>query len=252
MFLGFVDAEKTYDRSLGSDCEKGLIIPWLMGRDCAQGLVCSVENICVARDSSEGKVSEFWEGVLISKGGNLIVDRGIMFVLILTVIFGILSSVNIFETKKQSKKGTLINLIISASLGLLGIRFLPENLISSLATPATAMVALIIAGMPFLLIHVITGKWLKERNAINKVRTIWIIYFLLIIGLIINNIISQTRAERAGSIIALVVFLALAIIELIFVPLRSKMLAKKGLSNIESQGESALRKARDRWQKKSC
>lgn len=250
MFLGFVDAaEKSYDKSLGSDCERGLIVPWLMGTDCGSGLVCNTENICVERGSlnMEEKIPGFLEGVLDSEKSNLVYDRLIMFVLILSVIFGVLSTVNIFGTEIDKKKGMFINLIISAALGLLGIRFLPENWISSLATPATAMVALITAGLPFLIVHIITGKWLKEGHGINRVKTIWGIYFLLMIGLFINNLkISEKGVGLLSPKSIIIVFLVITVLEFVFVEWRLKRIAKNIPKDVEAQVKIALANAKKR------
>jgi len=101
----------------------------------------------------------------------------LMFVLAALVIFGLLESVNLFE-------GDTLKGWIAVIVALIGIRFLPSNFLSLLATPSSALVAIIVGGLPMLILFQVTKKAQFKPYA----RTIWGVYAFICIFLGVYNL----------------------------------------------------------------
>jgi hypothetical protein len=101
----------------------------------------------------------------------------LMFFLVILVTYGILGSINMFSQ-------TWVNGGIAFLVALIGIRFLDPKLISTLATPSSALVAGIVIGIPFLIVLLVTTKneHVKEHGKI-----IWTAYIILNVILLLYN-----------------------------------------------------------------
>ena len=116
--------------------------------------------------------------------GNEFAIRVLVFALVTLVIYGVLAGVKIFGDKPW------INMVIGLIISLIGIRFMPAGLLESLATPSSALLAVILFGLPFIILFFI-GKNLP--TAARKV--MWIVYAVIIFVLWIYN---WTRPETSG------------------------------------------------------
>ncbi|MCR4323434.1 MAG: hypothetical protein NUV37_00485 [Nanoarchaeota archaeon] len=99
------------------------------------------------------------------------------FLLASIVIVSTLDSVNIFG---ESKAGHLANFFVGIIVAIIGVRFMPKDLWMSLTSPASAFIATLLIGLPFLAMFFITMK-IRSRLA-NKV--IWLVYFAFLSYLI--------------------------------------------------------------------
>ena len=123
----------------------------------------------------------------------------LMLILVFLVIYGILSPMEIFGDKEW------VNVGIAALVAIIGVRFLPENLISIIVTPTTALFAAIVIGAPMLILLGITMK----ARVITYAKPIWWTYAGLCIFLGIYNLGKDTPRGIAY------VFLVAAIIAVI-------------------------------------
>ncbi len=97
------------------------------------------------------------------------------FLLIMLVIYGVLSPMKIFG------ENVGINIAIAAIVSILGTRFLDPKLITTLSAPAGAMVALLVAGIPFIVLFYVIEKLGNEYAR----RALWAAYagiLLILVG----------------------------------------------------------------------
>ncbi len=99
------------------------------------------------------------------------------FILLSIIIIGTLDSANIFGEDKQ---GGLINLIVGIIVSIIGVRFMPPGMWTSLTAPSSALVALFLVGAPFLALFFITMK--VKFGLANKL--LWLFYILFMSYLI--------------------------------------------------------------------
>ena len=99
----------------------------------------------------------------------------LMLALVFLAVYGILSPMNIFGNNQWVNAG------IALIVAILGIRFLPDNFVAMLATPSSALVAIIVAGVPLIILLSLTKREMIRPYS----RIIWIIFAIinLILGL---------------------------------------------------------------------
>ena len=78
------------------------------------------------------------------------------FILIVIIIVGTLDSVQIFG--QDDKQGKIVNFAIGIIVAIIGVRFMPADLWSSLTAPSSAFVATILVGAPFAALFFATMK----------------------------------------------------------------------------------------------
>ncbi len=213
-------------KALGQPCKTGFLSIFL-GDGCAKGLFCNSSNtpesdaIKLGFNGKCNKRTGFnledfnVDGILIRDLENSSIDRILIFILVLVVMFGVLNVSGIFKTKKNGKEsnGVLINLLISVAVGLLGMRGLPDDFISSIVTPASALIALIVGGIPFILVNAMAKNMInKDNDKISEVRIVWIVYALLMFGLSFYN---YYQARNVATVLPLILFGAIGIFMLL-------------------------------------
>ena len=207
--IGFVQAAQAKDEG----CNTGLTA-LASGETCARGLKCNTSlpkgdfvGTCVERIGIDLNLNENINKTLdasVSETSQLF-DRALVFILIFVVLFGVFSSVNLFGKKKG-----WINFVIATIFGLIGIRYLSNELIRSLASPTSALTALIFAGFPFVAVWAIT-KNLAKKNIIEKggknnvSRGIWAAYALFLIIMSWNNWTNNANVTIIGVNMAFIV-----------------------------------------------
>lgn len=108
--------------------------------------------------------------------------------LVLLVVFGLLDSIKIFTANPW------INFGIAAVVGILGTRYIPKDSITGLSTPATALVALIVVGVPLLIVFLVTTR---DERLKPHARLIWTIYIVMGIVLFVYNYTKATKQVQA-------------------------------------------------------
>ncbi|MBU3912766.1 MAG: hypothetical protein KKB21_01480 [Nanoarchaeota archaeon] len=116
--------------------------------------------------------------------GNEFAIRILVLALVTLVIYGVLAGVKIFGEKPW------INMTIGIIISLIGIRFMPAGFLESLATPSSALLAVILFGLPFIILFYI-GKELPSTAR----RVMWVVYGVIIFVLWIYN---WSRPETSG------------------------------------------------------
>ncbi len=109
-------------------------------------------------------------------GGELF-TKILAFLLVMFIVYGVLSTVGILGSKNW------INLIIGGIVAILGIRFLPPGFIEGMAVPSSAFVAVLVLGIPFILLHFL----IKDLPSSGR-RAVWVAFGVLILILWIYNI----------------------------------------------------------------
>jgi hypothetical protein len=123
--------------------------------------------------SAIGPIFAWIFGDPVSQAGDLTV-RVLAFFLVLVIIYGLLDQVKIV------KKGWM-NFVIGLIVSLIGIRFLPADLLASMTEPASALVALIFLGIPFL----VAGFLIMKVDKGPMRRAFWIAYGVLVLVMFI-------------------------------------------------------------------
>lgn len=125
------------------------------------------------------------------------------FILISVILVSILDMTNIFGG--EGTKGDLVNLAIGIIVSIIGVRFMPSGIWTSLTTPASAFVATILVAIPFAALFFVTMK--LKSNLARKL--MWIFYVVFLSYLIFTT--------ATGGIIAVYwVFVGLSIIMMAF------------------------------------
>jgi hypothetical protein len=101
----------------------------------------------------------------------------ITFILMSIIIVGTLDSVNIFGDDKQ---GGLINLAIGIIVSIIGVRFMPQDMWSSLTAPSSALVATILVAIPFFALIFVT---MKVKYPLAR-KLMWLFYIIFMSYLI--------------------------------------------------------------------
>lgn len=115
----------------------------------------------------------------VDSGGDLF-SRILVFFLVVLVTYGVLGTMNLFGGKRW------ISVAIGFVIALLGVRFLPDNLITLMALPSGALVATITLGIPF-----IVGFIIIERVPSSPARrALWAGYGAILIVLFFYSISS--------------------------------------------------------------
>jgi len=97
------------------------------------------------------------------------------FALILIIIVGTLDSINIIG-EEGSASSKWINFAIGFIVSIIGVRFMPEGLWTSLAQPSSAFVATILVAVPFAALFFVTYK--LKSNLARKL--LWIFYIVFL------------------------------------------------------------------------
>lgn len=103
-----------------------------------------------------------------SDNGSELFVRVLAFFLVTLVIYGVMDSVKIVHNK-------WINFSIGIIISLIGIRFMPEGLLVSLTEPASALVALVFMGLPF----VVAFFMIEKINSAPARKALWTAYGVL-------------------------------------------------------------------------
>jgi hypothetical protein len=146
-------------------------------------------NIIIVSDSVEGgtnKVISFIGSILSpifsvllgdSKGSEFII-KILAFLMITIVIYGIGDTMKIFGENKK-----WLNFFLGAIVAIIGVRFMPENLLTALTAPSSAFVAVIFFGVPFIafffVIERITNAYVRRVGSF--------MYALLMLAIVIYN-----------------------------------------------------------------
>jgi len=99
------------------------------------------------------------------------------FLLVMFVVYGILNMTGLFGNKKW------LNTTIGAIVAIIGIRFLPEGFLQTMALPSSAFVAIIVLVVPFILLFFL----IKDIDSQIIRRTIWTCYGAIILFLLSYN-----------------------------------------------------------------
>jgi hypothetical protein len=112
-----------------------------------------------------------------AKSGELAM-RFLAFLLVTIIVYSILLDTGLFGAKKP------LDFIIGLIVALIGVRFLPPGFLEAMAMPSSALVALMVVVIPF----VVTGYFvLKIRTGVGRKAT-WIVFAVLVIVLWVYNV----------------------------------------------------------------
>lgn len=142
------------------------------------------EPISISGSDSIGeKITKFIDGVqdvgspifkpLLGEtdDGSELFVRILAFFLVTLLIYGLLDSVRLVKSK-------WINFALGVIVSLIGIRFMPPGLLASLTEPASALVAFVFMGLPFII-----AFYMIEKVEGPARRALWVAYGVLILVL---------------------------------------------------------------------
>ncbi len=238
--FSFVEAAQGLDQ----DCNRG-IIATLLGQNCAKGLYCETTSFEPADGYSGRCKTDYYE--TLERGSPIIqldkvfdsntgkdpqlFDRILVFILVSVVMFGIFDKVSIF-----GKKNKWINFVIGGVLGLIGVRFLPDDIIIGLSTPTTALTALIFAGLPFLAVYFIANTNFTDNKGNNTVfpKFIWLAYSVFVL---IMSIINYVKTPNLATLLIGIVFAILGFVMMATISTKLIRQAKKDGNTISASAK---------------
>lgn len=185
-----------------------------------------------------------WLNFVLGKAAEQDVFTAVlMFALVALVIYGLVKPMNIFGESKA------INWSIAGIVSLIGIRFLPAGFLGMLATPSSALVAVIVAGVPLLILLGIT----KNENVAPYSRYVWGSYAVvcIILGLynmfgVVNETTKQVNLFGWDMSVIGAVFFVFAVIAILFAAFSGFFFGKIRKLKVESQGKSAELEAKEK------
>ena len=165
------------------------------------------------------------------------------FILVLIVIVAALDTASIFG---EARQGHLLNIIVGAIITIIGIRFMPTDLWSSLTAPSSAFIAVLLLALPFAALFALSMKW---KSHIAR-KALWLLY-IVFVGFIIGDV------ARSPYLWAYVVFLVLAVIMLFFDSTvrrylnieKGKLQAEAVVSKMNVKQRYRLRREIENWEK---
>jgi HAMP domain-containing protein len=110
----------------------------------------------------------------VEDGGDLFA-KVLLFALVMLVVVAALEQIEIFSSNDWIKYS--IGIIIS----IIGIRFLPNDMIEAMTLPSSALVAAISIGLPFIIYAYVLQKTLVRRP--NLRRSAWVLFATVILVL---------------------------------------------------------------------
>jgi len=251
ILIGFMTGFASASQGVGKDCNTG-VVAWIIGDTCAIGLKCNTTEtpevtdkytgICRERPGSESAVFNFIKGILTPKAStgvegdtsaedNVVWDKILIFFLVFLVIIGILSSAGIFNK--------FINLGTSLVISIIGMRYLPNDIIYTLLSPTTALIALITAGIPFLVVFLMTNKVKIDGSSTMSTptkRIVWALYLVFLGSVIISNMVNRKGLD--GINLVLLFFLVFAIVMLVWPRAFFSIFYRTGLTREKDELES--------------
>jgi len=137
------------------------------------------ENFNNAVDWIEVELSPVLGRILGTAGnGGDLLTQVLAFLLVMFIIYGVLGTVGIFGEK------TWINMAVGAIIALIGIRFMPGAVLNEMTAPSSAFVAILVLGLPFILLGILLEK--SDLNSYIR-RAVWAGFAVLILVLWIYN-----------------------------------------------------------------
>lgn len=113
----------------------------------------------------------------VDKGGDLF-TKVLIFLLVALITIAVLEQVDFFEERLWMQFG------VGVITSIIGIRFLPDDMINAIAFPSSVFVASISIGFPFLLYGIVLHKGVKSKY-LRRVG--WIIFAVILFVLWIYN-----------------------------------------------------------------
>ncbi len=235
--LSFISAEENTQgtsefsgKALGQPCKSGMF-NYILGDGCAKNLFCNT-SVFLSPEEIEGGFNgkcnvndgifvNFVEKFFLNNGKHNLLDRILIFALVFAVIYGIFASVEFF--------GKFSTIVISLVMSLLGVRFIPDNFLMSLIAPTNALTALILFGLPFLVVFLITTKEYNRGTKDNPIsiqmnkniqRIVWGVYLLFCIWMYITNLTKDLSVQIVNWISLIFCFISLFMI--LFSPIITK------------------------------
>jgi len=111
--------------------------------------------------------------------GQTLAIQILVFALVSIFIYGLMDKIGPFQGKGW------LNLIIGALVAIIGIRFLPPGMLEAAAMPSSAFVAILVMGLPLLLLFYILEGSVKSPGVR---RAVWACYAALIAWLWMYNL----------------------------------------------------------------
>jgi hypothetical protein len=106
----------------------------------------------------------------VAGGGGTLFAKVLLVILVLLIIMAVLDQIDLFAGRKKTE--FFIGLIV----GILGVRFLPNNMVDAILFPSTAFVGALTIGIPFIIYGIVLSK--LTNPMMRKVG--WIIFGVLL------------------------------------------------------------------------
>ena len=134
-------------------------------------------------------------------GGGELATQILVFLLVVFIIYGVLDVSGLFGRR------TWVNIAIGVIVAILGIRFLPSGFLQGLTTPASALVAILVMGIPFLILFLIIERTEKMNSVVRRI--IWVAYAVLVFVLWVYNFTNPNIPTTAKAIYPLILIACL-------------------------------------------
>ncbi|MFA5020306.1 MAG: hypothetical protein WC533_04365 [Candidatus Pacearchaeota archaeon] len=120
--------------------------------------------------------------------------RGLIFLTFLMIFFALMNTIGIFE------ENNLVNFLVATLISILGVRFMPDNLIEVMAAPSTTAMSALIIVIPFGL-YVFVVSFIK--NAMVR-RMAWIAYGGILLSVSIIKFSTNKQIALSYGVVGIV------------------------------------------------
>lgn len=127
----------------------------------------------------------FFDKLFSNEGGLAL--KVLFFFLVFLIVSSILPFVPLFGKDANGKDRPFIRFLVSVTVTILSTMFIPANLLSLMVNPYTALGAVIISVLPFILLFVFTHKTISNRFI---QRALWLMYAIILLGLYLNSLVN--------------------------------------------------------------
>jgi len=189
-----------------------LILVVFVGGVSGQGTSSAGENIAEAMTGAVESVTALFEpifNIVLGEGtkeANSFFAKGLLFILLLGIVYVTLKQVPFFENEGWVLWTT------SIVVAVLGIRFITDNILQTILLPYGAVAIAITAAIPFVAWFILINIGLRHERYITIRKVAWIFFAVIFIGLWITRSGSEQLPGSSSLIYPITAFLAFLVI----------------------------------------
>ena len=136
--------------------------------------------------------------------GEILFAKTLLLLIIVSICWAVFSEIQFFKEKKSALY------IVSIVMGILSIRFFPEDIVRTIFLPYTTLGIVVSAGLPFILFFFLVNIGLRSSPRAIR-RTLWLVFAVTFVGF---WIMKSNEMGKFGYIYLITAILALIMMKM--------------------------------------